>query len=261
MPTTSPDNISYPNNTSPKKTIEGHLLDTATSVQTAITDIRGDVDTLLAGKANSSHVHSAADITSGSLAVARGGSGVDVGTGLVPIVPSSVSVGSGSATVSATGTVTFTGATSISLNTVFSSAYRHYRIIIDTPTTSGTGNLTVRFRSGTTDDAVNTYFQYWTMKRLTGAVQDNSGGPSTSYSLYGFLVSGGSSTNSWSGDVIFPNVATTQTWITGQGFGYDATSTYMVNSSILYNSAKAFDGITFFSAAQLTGTVKVLGYR
>jgi hypothetical protein len=203
----------------------------------------------------------AGDITSGTLDVVRGGTGTTVGSGLVPIVPSSVSVGSGSASVSSTGTVTFTGATSISLNSVFSSTYRHYRIVIDTPTTSGTGNLTVRFRSGTTDDAVNTYFQYWTMKRLTGAFQDNSGGPSTSYSLYGFLVSGGSPTNSWSGDVIFPNVATTQTWITGQGFGYDATSTYMVNSSVLYNSAKAFDGISFFSAAQLTGTVKVLGYR
>lgn len=35
MPNTTPDNIFYPNNTSPKKTIEGHLLDTATSVQAA----------------------------------------------------------------------------------------------------------------------------------------------------------------------------------------------------------------------------------
>lgn len=36
MATTSPNNISYPTNASAKKTIEGHLQDTATSVQTAL---------------------------------------------------------------------------------------------------------------------------------------------------------------------------------------------------------------------------------
>jgi hypothetical protein len=189
------------------------------------------------------------------------GIGLQFKSGLVPVVPASVNVGSGSASVGATGTITFTNATSISLNSVFSSSYRHYRFIIDTPTTSGNGSLTLRFRNGTTDDAANTYFQYWTMKRLTGAIQDNTGGPSTSYSLYNFLTSSGSPTNSWSGDIIFPNVATTQTWITGQGFGYDVTSTYMINSSILYNTAKSFDGLSIFSSAQLTGTVKVYGYN
>lgn len=64
MATTSPDNISYPTNTSPKKTIEGHLLDTANSVQTALNT-----------KAASSHSHAATDITSGQLAVGNGGTG------------------------------------------------------------------------------------------------------------------------------------------------------------------------------------------
>lgn len=36
MANTTPDNISYPTNASSKKTIEGHLQDTATSVQTAL---------------------------------------------------------------------------------------------------------------------------------------------------------------------------------------------------------------------------------
>ena len=66
MATTSPDGISYPNSASTKKTIEAHIQDTATSVQTAITDVRGDVDTLLLGKANSTHTHATSDITSGT---------------------------------------------------------------------------------------------------------------------------------------------------------------------------------------------------
>ena len=64
MPTTTPDNISYPTNASTKKTIEGHIQDTATSVQTALNT-----------KAASSHSHSTSDITSGILEVARGGTG------------------------------------------------------------------------------------------------------------------------------------------------------------------------------------------
>ena len=66
MATTTPDNISYPNNASTKKTIEGHLLDTATSIQTALNT-----------KAASSHVHATADITSGILGVTRGGTGAE----------------------------------------------------------------------------------------------------------------------------------------------------------------------------------------
>lgn len=64
MATTSPDNISYPTNASTKKTIEGHIQDTANSVQTALNT-----------KAASSHNHSATNITSGILDVARGGTG------------------------------------------------------------------------------------------------------------------------------------------------------------------------------------------
>lgn len=52
MATTSPDNISYPTNADSQKTIEQRIKDTADSVQTAVTDVRGDVDTLLSAKAN-----------------------------------------------------------------------------------------------------------------------------------------------------------------------------------------------------------------
>lgn len=51
--------------------------------------------------------------------------------GLVAITPSSVSVGSGTATVGTNGAVTFTSATNITLNNVFTSAYKHYQIVLD----------------------------------------------------------------------------------------------------------------------------------
>ena len=52
-------------------------------------------------------------------------------TGLVDIAPSSVTVGSGSATVNSSGVVTFTGSSSVSLNGVFSSTYSNYKIVAD----------------------------------------------------------------------------------------------------------------------------------
>jgi hypothetical protein len=58
------------------------------------------------------------------------GVGTNLTPGLTQIIPTSVSVGSGSGTVSAGGAVTFSGATSISLNGAFTSTYQNYRLLI-----------------------------------------------------------------------------------------------------------------------------------
>jgi hypothetical protein len=51
--------------------------------------------------------------------------------GLVSIVPTSVAVGSGSASVGANGAVTFTGVSSISLNSCFTSQFNSYKIVFE----------------------------------------------------------------------------------------------------------------------------------
>ena len=83
----------------------------------------------------------------------NGSAWVSVGTtpGLVPVTPTSVAVGSGSATTSANGQVTFTGASSISLNGVFSATYDNYRIILSPDAASTTFNITARLRISGTD--------------------------------------------------------------------------------------------------------------
>lgn len=80
--------------------------------------------------------------------------------GLVRVVPTSVAVGSGSATVSASGVVTFTGITSasyLSLNGVFTSTYSDYKIIIAPTLTAGTSDLFARFRYNGTDYSGGVY--------------------------------------------------------------------------------------------------------
>ena len=51
--------------------------------------------------------------------------------GLAKIVPSSVAVGSGTGSANSLGTVTFSGASSVSLNGCFSSTYDNYRLMLN----------------------------------------------------------------------------------------------------------------------------------
>jgi hypothetical protein len=54
---------------------------------------------------------------------------LDSEMGLSLITPTSISVGSGSGSISSTGVVSFTGASSIALNNCFSSTYKNYFIV------------------------------------------------------------------------------------------------------------------------------------
>jgi hypothetical protein len=83
---------------------------------------------------------------------------VGVTPGLVPITPTSISVGSGTASSAGNGEVTFTGVgTNLSLNGVFSATYTNYLILLSEVTASGTANFQCRLRSGTTDNTNANY--------------------------------------------------------------------------------------------------------
>lgn len=81
--------------------------------------------------------------------------------GLVPLVPSSVSVNSGSASVSADGTVSFSGGvTNLRVNGCFSSAYRYYRVMYEVEATSSGMDLMfqlINLGSGYSYGRIGTY--------------------------------------------------------------------------------------------------------
>jgi hypothetical protein len=180
--------------------------------------------------------------------------------GLVPIVPSSIAVGSGTATVSGTGAVSFNAITSVSLNNVFSSSYRNYRMTLSVPVSSALTSVAIRFRTGTTDNSANSYFQYWTIKRITGATQDNTGGPSTSYAL--MSKSSTYSYGVWSGDIMSPNISNQATTANGIAMSADGTGSYNLINTVLFDPNTSFDGITIISTSgTITGAVSVYGYN
>lgn len=77
-------------------------------------------------------------------------------SGLVPVIPSSITVGSGTATASSVGVITVTGASSVSLNNIFDDPYGEY-VVQYTLQTSANTRPTFRARISGTDDSGSTY--------------------------------------------------------------------------------------------------------
>lgn len=87
--------------------------------------------------------------------------------GLIPIIPSSVTLASGSATVGTTGLVTVTGATNASFNDCFSAAYRDYKVLIHI-TAAGSNTMHGRVRNSGGQSASNYSGRYMSFAAANG---------------------------------------------------------------------------------------------
>lgn len=180
--------------------------------------------------------------------------------GLIPIVPTSVDKSGGTASTTSVGQVTFTGVAAISLNGVFSSNYRNYRLVVNTQAASAVMSVMVRFRTSGVDNTSNSYYQFWTLKRISGVIQDNSGGPGTAYSIFGKAQS--NTYGSYFGDISSPNTTSQATTVTGLAHGGDSTNSYNAFTTVLFDGTTAFDGISLYpSTGTFTGTVSIYGYN
>lgn len=96
-------------------------------------------------------------------------------SGLVPLVPTSVTVTGGTATTTANGKVTYTSATSISLNGVFSSASQKYLIAFEC-SANNTFEVRMRMRNAGTDrTGTNYHVAAWSVRdNATNAMVSSS---------------------------------------------------------------------------------------
>lgn len=166
--------------------------------------------------------------------------------GLAKVIPSSVAVGSGTGSADSLGTVTFSGASSISLNGVFSSAYDNYRIVcrID-----ATADIQIRFRaSGSDNSTASSYKQYRTYNPYGSPTAT---GESLTFFYSGFFDSNG---GGLSMDVLSPFLAkrTNFSWTAADG-------NYAQFGIGIHTVASSFDGFTIFGPTS-TGTLSVYGY-
>lgn len=263
MASTSPDSISYPTNTSSKKPIEEHIQDTANSIQTAITDVRGDVDTLLLSKASISHSHAGSDITSGLLGIEQGGTGATTGSGLVPVVASSISVGSGTGSVNASGLITFAGATSISVNGIFTSTYNNYELhLYGLYGSVDNQSPFFRYRASGTDNGSSQYYQSGSSyQNSNGAVGSWGTGASAQFDFGRWRTNSATSTSERH-TIFNPAVAGKQTQLVGSGFWENSSSPYGFTITGVVNNTTAYDGFSIVAqSGNMTGFIKVYGFR
>lgn len=180
-------------------------------------------------------------------------------SGLVPVVPTSVVVGNGSASVSTLGQVTFTGVgTYVALNGVFNSTYKHYRIILSTQEqVSGIMQVQMRLRSSGTDTAGTNYAWAGQLVYVTGSsVGYTANG--VGQHMVGYHNSGSSGHSVI--DIVNP-WPTVNTHINASGTGYDGTTFYYSLNGVCTYTAVNFDGFSINFAYGTGGTVQVYAYN
>lgn len=183
--------------------------------------------------------------------------------GFVQLVPSSVSVGSGSATVTGNGSVNFSGAISVSINDVFSADYDNYRILckIDATASSYLG-IDWRLRVSGADNTSAVYgttTNYGYMSINASGFEVNGGFTATAWGRINTANTGGGGFNIV--DIFSPFVAT-QTLAYGNHVGFDSnTGANRFGIGWRHNSATSFTGFSLLSSANATGSVQVYGYR
>lgn len=185
--------------------------------------------------------------------------------GLVQVVPTSIAVGSGSGSVDSNGNVTFSGASSISINGCFNSVYDNYKILFNT--TGLSTNLECRFRlraSGTDASGANYSgggFYNYSSGATVGGLNYNG---ATFYTFGGagtILNSAAPSRNLFVVDMCRPFIASETMWnsfISNQDTaGFRATI-----QGNLHDAGTSYDGFSIFtSTGNITGTIRVYGYN
>jgi hypothetical protein len=182
-------------------------------------------------------------------------------SGLVPVSPTSVTVGSGSAATNSNGTVSFNATSSVSLNDVFSSNYSTYKIIFNAVNTSAATNFGLRLRSGGTDLTTNGYQSFSMRSRSDNSTVINS---FTTADL--IVLSGGSNFSvDVAGEITITNpYASLRTYTNGQHAVRESDSLiYAMTSASHTRNTNSYTGITFYptSGGTFTGTISVFGYR
>jgi hypothetical protein len=184
--------------------------------------------------------------------------------GMKMVVPTSVAVGSGSGSVDTNGAVTFSGASSVSLNGCFTSAYDNYLINYDLVFTSfGTnGVMYLRLRTGGVDNSTNNVARngYWLENSTITTVNNfrSNGLTENSFTLgYGTLLAIDGKI-----DIQSP-FKTERTSSINQSNGHLASNELVtLGTHHLTSVTTSYDGFSLIpNAGTMTGTVRVYGYK
>ena len=177
-------------------------------------------------------------------------------SGFVPLIPSSIAVGSGTGTVNSGGLVTFTGATFVNLNGVFSSTYTNYKILLNVSSATATAVNNFRYSTaGTVSTSADWYVTggYW---GTAGAGTSSVLNAGTDYAVNVALLSGYNNTKSFSEITLTNNRAIANY----SGFPNNAGGSLSYGLWNILNPTHDGFRITQGSG-NFTGTVQIYGLR
>lgn len=180
--------------------------------------------------------------------------------GLAQIRPSSVAVGSGSATVTDSGLITFTGVSSVSLNGVFNSTFENYRLIINITDTTADGDIWYKNRVSSTDASSSYYWGRFYIDSYSTGTYGIAANNNVSY-----IGLGRSSINSYKLGIDFvvyrPQIAAQKT-ITGLSEVSTGASSIASVIGGAHTTATAYDSCSIgVSSGTITGTVRIYGIK
>ena len=174
--------------------------------------------------------------------------------GLAKIVPTSVAVGSGSGSVDSNGNVTFSGVSSLSLNSFITSSYDKYKVYLDVQG-STLAQTYFRFRTNTTDKATEYYGAgfYSTYASTTGVNQAKNNGTE------GWVVQSSTSR----AFVDFDLYKATATTGGVKGLSSDQYDARVIMFAYWNNGLTSdWNGFTIYpSTGTISGTLRVYGYN
>jgi hypothetical protein len=182
--------------------------------------------------------------------------------GLAKIVPSSVAVGSGTGSADSLGTVTFSGASSVSLNDIFSSTYDNYRIFISLTECNQAAYLGLRLRVSGADNSTTNYRYGNTLLNTQSGqtVSVRAGNAENNMSLVRTENSNGTYDASFDVGQPFTSQYTTfkgmgtNTAVSGQNYG----ETQSINGFFI--ATTSFTGFSLIGPTTMGGKIRVYGY-
>ena len=182
---------------------------------------------------------------------------VNTSAGLKLLTPTSVAVGSGTGSVNTNGTVTFSGASSVSLNGVFSTTYDNYVIRYSyLGSAASTSDLRLRV-SGTDNSAANYQRQLMNVNNASTSFTRITGQTTWVNAI------AHDTTTSWlSLFEIHRPFNTSPTSAISLGTDEGNTELRAVNTYYRHTTSTSFDGFSMLvNSGNITGTVSVYGYK
>jgi hypothetical protein len=179
------------------------------------------------------------------------------GFGLVLVKPSSVVGG----TDNGKGTVNFSAVSGVSLNNVFTSTYRHYRISLQLTAATADADIRIRMRFNGSDTSSNYYFG-GAYGIFTGSNSVWAGNNVDRWALGSIDTSNANIAQSYTMDIFSPQI-NRSTNISLQGWGQETGgNTYWISFSGVQNDSTQFDGFSVLATAgAVSGIVSVYGYN